>query len=164
MVTVLSIVLNTSIDRPFVTTITFPTIDSSNAGGEPLAGDDPRVDVIHPKPEGCLEGDNSIVDNYFRLIQTIKANASTCCSVVVIPCDLKRASSVVFLIWIAWPCSARLTIGCFCNFLYVAKIYKQQVQSYLCQASIDRIYRLVSIRLLQEIKCKKKSIKPHMGK
>ena len=122
LLTILSIVPNTSSNSSRVTTITFDSIDSSNAGPEPLAIDDNRVDIVHPKPEGCPECSHGIVGNCFWCIQTIKSNASTSWYVVIIPCDLKRPPSVVLLTWVAWKCCTWLTIGWLCNLLYVAKM------------------------------------------
>ncbi|KAL0915842.1 hypothetical protein M5K25_013302 [Dendrobium thyrsiflorum] len=86
---------------------------------------DNTMNIIHPKPEGRLEGNDNIIGDGLGRFETVKTNIFTSKGVVVVPSDLKWAAAIVLLTRCAWILGVVLvTVKVrFVHLFYVAKVY-----------------------------------------
>lgn len=111
----------------WVFAVTLMAIDNSGGGSKALAG---SYGIVHPvnipKPQSSLEGYDIVIGNSLRGVQAVEADSLAGRDVVVVPSQLKWATTEVILIRIAWIFMASLAILSLCYFFNVAEICKPE--------------------------------------
>lgn len=100
-------------------------VDCSNGGSESLARGYERVAVVHPVPQGGLEGDDDVVGDRLWRAEAVEPDAFPGGAIVEVPRQLDGAAAVVALPRHAWVLGVRLVavvLRCAVDLLYVAEI------------------------------------------
>ena len=86
--------------------------------------------VVHPEPQGGLEGDDDVVGHRLRRVQAVEPDALPGGSVVVVPGELERPAAVVALPRNARPLRVVLVAVVLrraIDLLYVAEVCREEV-------------------------------------
>ncbi|KAL0915840.1 hypothetical protein M5K25_013300 [Dendrobium thyrsiflorum] len=100
LVAVVLVDVNTVIHLPSVATITLNAIYGTYCCTKALANN--TMDIIRPKPQSRLEGNDNVIGDGLGRVETVKTKSLTSKGVVVVPGDLKWTTTIVLLTRCAW--------------------------------------------------------------